>query len=72
MYIFDFTRSMGAVAVVVTTPVTMLVANCAPMSSFQPVARMMRLFTESYVAHCDAVRMDARICRAGQRRGVRK
>ena len=58
----DLTMSTGAVAVVVTRPVAMLVTSWVPKPSSQPVDSMTRRFATSYVTHCDAVSIPARTC----------
>lgn len=58
--------STGAVAVVVTRPVTMLEAMWVPKWSPTLVSLMIACLISSYVAHCEAVSTDARACSIAQ------
>ena len=58
--------STGAVAVVVTRPVTMLEAMCVGKLSLAPVTLMIACLISSYVAHCEAVSTAARACSIAQ------
>lgn len=58
--------STGAVAVVVTRPVTMLEAMWVPKWSPALVSLMIACLISSYVAHCEAVSTAARACSIAQ------